>query len=66
LFYADYVRRSIRFAAVDPETNKVINTASFALGFTCYPIALKLGPDGGLYLAEYSGYHQISRIIYAP
>ena len=46
------------------------NTVPFARGFTGGILAMQMGPDGGLYFAEYAGWFtgtprdKIARIIY--
>lgn len=70
LFYADYNRKSVRFAPVDPKAEHPGKSEAFAQNFTGGPVALRLGPDGALYLAEYGGWFQgttndtISRIVW--
>jgi glucose/arabinose dehydrogenase len=72
MFYADYVRRWIRFAQVDPASNSVTNTIPFARGFTGGILAMTEGPDGALYFAEYGGWFtgspqdKIARISRTP
>ncbi|MBL9136769.1 MAG: PQQ-dependent sugar dehydrogenase [Verrucomicrobiales bacterium] len=56
LVYADFPRRSIRFAQVSTETGKVTNTVSLASGLAGGPISLSLAADGSLYLVEYAGW----------
>jgi glucose/arabinose dehydrogenase len=69
MFYADYVRRWVRFAPVDAGSNTVLKTQPFATGFTGGILAMTEGPDGGIYLAEYGGWFtpspqdKISRIV---
>jgi glucose/arabinose dehydrogenase len=69
MFYADYSRKWIRFAQVDPATYTVTSTMPFARGFGG-PLAMQQGPDGGLYFNEYAGWFtgapkdRIARIIY--
>ena len=72
MFYADWVRKWIRFARVDPDGNRVTETVPFARGFTAGIMAMQQGPDGALYLAEYGGWFtgvvadKISRIVQVP
>ncbi len=72
LFYADLMRKSVRFVQVDPQTNAAIKSVPFATGFAGGPIAMRQGPDGALYIAEYAGWFsgsvndRISRITYDP
>lgn len=56
LIYADFPRRSIRFAQVSADTGKVTNTVSLVSGLAGGPISLNFGPDGALYLVEYAGW----------
>ena len=56
MFYADWVRKWLRFATVDPVNNTVLKTEPFARGFTAGIMAMELGPDGALYLIEYGGW----------
>lgn len=71
MFYADWVRKWLRFAAVDPVGNAVVKTEPFARGFTAGIMAMELGPDGALYLIEYGGWFtpspqdKLSRIVWA-
>ncbi|HTH46041.1 MAG TPA: PQQ-dependent sugar dehydrogenase [Candidatus Limnocylindria bacterium] len=70
MFYADYVRKWIRFATVEPVSNTVLKTEPFARGFTGGPLAMQLGPDGALYFVEYGGWFtgspndKVSRIVW--
>lgn len=70
MFYADWVRKWIRFATVNPVDNSVVKTEPFARGFTAGTIAMELGPDGALYLLEYGGWFtpspqdKLSRIVW--
>ncbi len=69
MFYADYVRRWVRFAHVNSDNNTVTNTQPFATGFTGGILAMTEGPDGAIYMAEYGGWFtpspqdKISRIV---
>jgi glucose/arabinose dehydrogenase len=69
MFYADWVRKWVRFATVDPVDNHVIKTEPFARGFTAGIIAMTEGPDGAVYLLEYGGWFtgaasdKLSRIV---
>lgn len=71
LFYADYNRKSVRFAPIDASTRKPGPSVAFAQSLPGGPVAMRLGPDGSLYLVEYGGWFQattndaISRITYA-
>lgn len=55
LFYADFARKSVRSAAVDPATNKPGESEQFLLGLAAGPVALRLGPEGALYLITHGG-----------
>ncbi|MBL9168063.1 MAG: PQQ-dependent sugar dehydrogenase [Verrucomicrobiales bacterium] len=55
LFYADFARKSVRSAPVNAETGKPGESAAFLQGLTAGPLALRLGPDGALYLATHGG-----------
>jgi glucose/arabinose dehydrogenase len=72
LFYADYNRKSVRFAPVDPKSGRPGDSESFAQNLPGGPVAMRLGPDGALYLVEYGGWFQsttndsISRIVWRP
>lgn len=69
LIYADFSRRSLRFAQVDPVLHMVTNTVSLASGLSGGPVGMALGPDGQLFLAEYAGWlaghpqDRLSRIV---
>ncbi|HAM72038.1 MAG TPA: hypothetical protein DCM86_10380 [Verrucomicrobiales bacterium] len=54
-FYADFARKSVRSAPVDPATQKPGESESFLQGLTAGPLALRLGPDGALYLITHGG-----------
>ena len=72
LFYSDYNRKSVRFAPVDPAAEHPGKSEPFAQNFAGGPVALREGPDGALYLAEYGGWFQahtndtLSRIVWKP
>lgn len=72
LFYADFARKSVRTAPVDPNTNKPGESAAFLQGLTAGPLALRLGPDGALYLITHGGSPKAStndsvmRIVWKP
>lgn len=55
LFYADFARKSVRSAPVNAETGKPGESAAFLQGLAAGPLALRLGPDGALYLATHGG-----------
>ena len=72
LFYADYNRKSVRFVPVDANSGSPGKGESFAQFLPGGPVALRLGSDGALYLAEYGGWFgattndAISRIVWKP
>lgn len=72
MFYADFSRKWIRFAQINPSTQKVERTRSFAFGLTGGVLSMHEGPDGGLYFVEYGGWFtpspkdKLARIVYAP
>lgn len=72
LFYADYNRKSVRFAPVDAATGKPGESEPFVNTLPGGPVSLRLGPDGALYLVEYGGWFQattndaITRIVWRP
>lgn len=72
LFYADFSRKSIRTAAVEPKSGKSGASAAFLQGLTAGPLALRLGPDGALYFVTHGGSTKastndsVARIIWKP
>lgn len=72
MFYADFSRKWIRFAQIDPSTQQVTRTRGFAFGLTAGVLSMHEGPDGGLYFVEYGGWFtpspndKLARIVYAP
>ncbi len=70
-FYADYVRKWIRFAPVDA-SGTVTKTEPFVAGMTAGVLAMQQGKDGALYFVEYGGWFtgspndRLSRIVYKP
>ncbi len=68
MFYADYVRKWIRFAKTDA-SGVVEKTEPFARGFQAGILAMQEGPDGALYFVEYGGWFtgsandRLSRIV---
>jgi glucose/arabinose dehydrogenase len=70
LFYSDFNRKSVRFAPVDPQTQRPGTSEAFLQNLTGGPVALRLGPDGALYLAEYGGWFAattndcVSRVVW--
>ena len=55
LFYADWVRKWIRFVPTNPDGSPG-KSEPFALGFNAGTLAMQEGPDGGLYFVEYGGW----------
>ncbi len=55
LFYADFARRSIRTAPVDPKSYKAGESEPFLQNLAAGPLALRLGPDGALYYITHGG-----------
>ena len=72
LFYSDYNRKSVRFAPIDPATQRPAASQSFAQNLPGGPVTLRLGPDGALYMIEYGGWFQattndaVTRITFQP
>lgn len=72
LFYSDYNRKSVRFAPIDPATQRPAPSQAFAQNLPGGPVALRQGPDGALYLIEYGGWFQattndaVTRITFKP
>lgn len=72
LFYSDYNRKSVRFAPIDPATQRPAASQAFAQALPGGPVAMRLGPDGALYLIEYGGWFKattndaVSRIVFRP
>lgn len=70
LFYSDYNRKSVRFAPIDPATERPAISQAFAQTLPGGPVAMRLGPDGALYLIEYGGWFKattndaVSRIVF--
>ena len=58
LFYSDYNRKSVRFAPIAASTGKPGVSVAFAQSLPGGPVAMRLGPDGALYLVEYGGWFQ--------
>jgi glucose/arabinose dehydrogenase len=71
LFYADYNRKSVRFAPLDRVNGRPLAAEAFAQNLPGGPVSLRQGPDGALYLVEYGGWFQattndaISRLTYS-
>lgn len=55
LFYADFARKSIRTAAVDPKTGKAGASEAFLQGLPSGPLAMQLGKDGAVYVITHGG-----------
>lgn len=55
LFYADFSRKSVRFAPVDQKTKLPGESEPFLQGLTAGPLALQLGHDGALYFITHGG-----------
>ena len=72
LFYADFTRKSVRTTPVDPATSKAGESQPFLQGMTAGPLALRLGPDGALYIITHGGAPKAStndalvRIVWKP
>ncbi len=72
LFYADFGRKTIRTAAVDPKSGKSGASTAFLQGLNAGPLAIRLGPDGALYFITHGGGTKAStndvlaRIVWKP
>ncbi len=72
LVYADFSRRTIRFAQVDPSRNVVTNTIPIASSLGGGPTSMTLSPEGDLLITEYAGWlagnpqDRLSRITVRP
>ncbi len=72
LFYADFGRKTIRYAAVDPKSGRPGESEAFLQGLTAGPVALRAGPDGALYFITHGGATKAStndaivRIVWKP
>ena len=55
LFYADFSRKSIRTAPVDPKTGKAGAGEAFLQGLPAGPLAMQLGRDGAVYFITHGG-----------
>lgn len=55
LFYADFARKSVRSAMVNATTGRPGESEAFLQGLTAGPLALRLGPDGALYVITHGG-----------
>jgi hypothetical protein len=72
LFYADFARKSVRSAPMDPSTGKPGESEPFLQGGAAGPVALHLGPDGALYFITHGGATKastndaVARIVWKP
>ena len=72
LFYADFARKSIRTAPVDAATGKPGESEPFMQGGSAGVVALRLGPDGALYILTHGGATKastndtVARIVWKP
>lgn len=72
LFYADFARKSIRHAPVDPRTRQPGESEPFAQGLAAGPMTLRLGTDGALYFVTHGGATKtstndaVARIVWKP
>jgi glucose/arabinose dehydrogenase len=72
LFYADFARKSVRSAPIDPSTGKPGESEAFLQGGAAGPVALRLGPDGALYFITHGGATKastndaVARIVWKP
>lgn len=72
LFYADFARKSVRSAAIDPASGRPGESEPFMQGGTAGPVALRLGPDGALYFITHGGATKsstndaVARIVWKP
>lgn len=55
LFYADFARKTVRFAPVNAKTRKPGESEAFLQSTTGGPVAIALGPDGALYMLTHGG-----------
>ena len=55
LFYADFARKSVRFAPVDRKTLVPGESEAFMQGMTAGPVRIVVGPDGALYVLTHGG-----------
>jgi glucose/arabinose dehydrogenase len=55
LFYADFARKSIRTAAVNPKNGKPGPGEAFLQGLPAGPLAMQLGKDGAVYFITHGG-----------
>jgi glucose/arabinose dehydrogenase len=72
LFYADFARKTVRSAPVDPATGQPGESEQFLQGMPAAPVALRLGPDGALYFITHGGAtvastnDSVARIVWKP
>ena len=72
LFYADFSRKSIRTATVDPKSGKPGTSEAFLQGLTAGPLTLRLGADGAIYFVTHGGAAKastndtVARIVWKP
>ena len=72
LFYADFSRKSVRTAPLDPATGKPGESEPFMQGGTAGAVALRTGPDGALYFITHGGATKAStndavvRVVWKP
>jgi glucose/arabinose dehydrogenase len=55
LFYADFARKSVRFAPVAAGAGRPGEGEAFLQGMTAGPVRLVLGPDASLYILTHGG-----------
>jgi len=55
LFYADFARKSVRFAPVNAGSGKPGESEPFLQSTSGGPVAIGLGPDGALYVLTHGG-----------
>lgn len=72
LFYADFARKSIRFAPVDAKTGQPGESEPFLQASAAGPLALRLSPEGSLYFITHGGGTKastndtVARIVWKP
>lgn len=55
LLYADFARKSVRFAPLDRKSQAPAESEAFMQGMTAGPVRIVLGPDGALYVLTHGG-----------
>ena len=71
-FYADFSRKSVRYAGVDAKTGQPGESEAFLQGMNAGPVALREGPDGALYFISHGGGTKastndaVARIVWKP